>query len=205
MYALRATLGLGLACSASLWAGTIPLPSDISVGLTAEPDSNLQSGQRIAFTISVTNHGPEPAAPVIMGSSPIYDELDVYTATADCGDTLGLAVVDTSDGFYYAFSWFPTIDLVPLDVGETRYCHVNMAFTEWAPDTFTLTFAFPYWLVDLDGSNNSATVTLQRAAAVATAVPTLSPLSLLLLAGLLVACAGLARSRICESRLLRRD
>jgi hypothetical protein len=202
MYALRAALGLGLACSASLWAGTIPLPSDISVGLTAEPDSNLQSGQRIGFTISVTNHGPEPAAPVSLGSSPIYDELDVFSATADCGGDLGLAVVDLNDGFYYEYAWFPTQES-PLAVGETRYCYLNLDFTEWAPDTFSLTFSMSDYLVDLDGSNNSATVTLQRAiAGVPTPVPILSPMSLLL-ATFVVASAGLAaissRRRHCRS------
>jgi len=159
------------------------------VDLTAEPDNNLESGQRITFTLSVTNHGPEPAAPVSLGSSPIYDELDVFSATADCGDDLGLAVVDLNDGFYYVYDWFPTQDS-PLAVGETRYCYLNLEFTAWAPDTFALTFAMPDFLVDLDSSNNSATVTLQRAAAVATAVPMLSPMSLVALAVLTMLVAG---------------
>jgi len=183
MHALRVVMGLCFACSASLRAGTIPLPSDISVDLTAEPASNLESGQRITFTISVTNHGPEPAAPVSLGSSPIYDELDVFSATADCGNDLVVAVVDLNDGFYYLYDWFPTQES-PLAVGETRYCYLNLEFTEWAPDTFSLTFSMPDFLVDLDPSNNSATVTLQRAAAVATAVPTLSPMALVALMAL---------------------
>ena len=197
MHALRAALGLGLclACSAGPRAGTIPLPSDVSVALTAEPDGNLQSGQRIAFTISVTNHGPEPVSPVSLGSSPIYDELDILSATADCGDDLALAVVDTSDGFYYVYDWFPTTES-PLAVGETRYCYLNLDFTEWAPDTFSLTFSMPDFLVDRDPSNNSATVTLRRAtqgAATATPVPTLSPLALGMLAGLLTWLASIVR------------
>lgn len=196
--ALRATLTLGLYVMGSLHlaAGTIPLFSDISVSLTAEPHNNLQSGQRVALTIAVTNNGPGAAAPVMVGSSPIYDELDVNTATSDCGDTLGLAVVDLDNGYYYQYSWFPTIDSVPLAVGETRYCHLNLDFTEAAPDAFSLTFSMPYWLVDLDPSNNSATVTLRRASgggATATPVPTLSPLGLAALAGSMALLACLRR------------
>jgi hypothetical protein len=182
--------------STTLSAGTITLPSDVSVSLTAEPDSDLRSGQRITLTMSVTNRGPNPAMPVILGSSPIYDELDLNTATSDCGNTLGLAVVDLDNGFYYAYSWVPTIDIIPMAVGETRYCHINLDFTEWAPDTFSLTFSTPYWLVDLDPSNNSATVTLRRAsegAATAMPVPTLSPIGLSILAVSLMWSIGRVR------------
>jgi hypothetical protein len=197
MYTLRAGLAfcLCLAGSAIASAGTIPVPADISVALTAEPDSDLQSGERIAFTLSMTNHGPEPAPVADVLSSPIYDELDLNTATADCGNTLGLIVVDTSDGFYYVYDWDPTIDS-PLAVGETRTCHLNLDFTEWAPDTFSLTFSMPNFLVDLDPSNNSATVTLRRAieGAATTPVPTLSPAALAVLA-ILLACLAIVGRR----------
>ena len=202
MFTLRRgwTFCLSLAGSAIASAGTIPVPADISVGLTAEPDSDLQSGDRIAFTISMTNHGPEPAPVADVLSSPIYDELDLETATSDCGDTLGLIVVDTSDGFYYVYDYDPTIHS-PLAVGETRTCHINVDFSEWAPDTFSLTFSMPDFLVDLDPSNNSATVTLRRAtqgAATATPVPTLSPLALALLAGFLALLGSVVRR--CDAR-----
>jgi hypothetical protein len=197
MYALRTGLAfcLCLAGSACASAGTIAVPADISVSLTAEPDSNLQSGQRIAFTLSLTNHGPEPAPIADVLSSPIYDELDIDTATADCGDTLALIVVDLNDGFYYAYDYDPTLHS-PLAVGETRTCHLNLDFTEWAPDTFSLTFSMPDFLVDLDPSNNSATVTLRRASqGVATPVPTLSSLGLVILGGFLLLLASIARRR----------
>jgi hypothetical protein len=142
------------------------------VSFTAEPDSNLQSGQRIAFTLSVTNHGLEAAAPISLLGSPIFDEFDLSTGTSDCGQTLGLAIVDLDDSFYYAYVWSPTmVTESPLAVGETRNCHLELELSEWAPDIFNLTFAFPYWLVDLDPSNNSATATLQRAPAGSPPVP----------------------------------
>lgn len=198
MHALRAALVLGfcLAGSANLSAGTILLPADVSVSLAAEPSSNLHSGQRIAFTLSVTNHGPEPAAPVSFGSSPMVDEFDPYTGSSDCGNTLGLIVVDQNDGFYYEFSWVPTLELPPLQVGETRYCYINLDYTEWAPDTFELTFELSNFIVDLDASNNSATVTLQRAPAGSPPVPLpLTSISGLLLLGAVLAILATARLR----------
>ena len=182
-----------------LRAGTIPVPADISVALTAEPSGDLLSGQRITFTLAVTNHGPEPAAPVSLGSSAIYDELDVLSATTDCAN-LALAVVDTSDGFYYVYDWFPT-DESPLAVGKTRSCNINLEFTEWAPDTFLFGFSMPDFLVDLDPSNNSATVTLRRASqgSGAASVPTLSPFALVVLASALLWYArSLVRARRSE-------
>lgn len=186
---------LYLAACMSASAGTIPIPADVSVSLTAEPTSNLHAGQRIAFTLSVTNHGPEPAAPVSFGSSPIRNELDLVTGTGACGDTLGLAVVDQSDGFYYAYSWAPTFERPPLQVGETRTCRFYLDYTEWAPDTFALAFELSNFIVDLDASNNSATVTLQRAPAGSPPVPlpSASIVGLLLLAAALV---GPALSRV---------
>jgi hypothetical protein len=201
MHALRAALGLGfcLAGSTSLSAGTIPIPADVSVSLTAEPTSNLHAGQRIAFTLSVTNHGPEPAAPVALLSSPILDELDLSTATVDCGNALGVIVVDLNDGFHYLYSWEPTNGLTPLEVDETRNCYINLDYTEWAPDVFTLTFELSSFIVDLDSSNNSATVTLRRASAGSPPVPapSISIGGMLLLAA---ALAGPALSRIRRPR-----
>ena len=190
MRALRIALGswLCLASSMNASAGTISLPADVSLSFTAEPHGNLQSGQRIAFTLSVTNHGPEAASPVRFGSSPIFDELDLSTATTDCGNTLGLAVVDLNDGFYYQYSWAPTLKLPPLQVGESRACHINLGLSEWAPDTFALTFALSSHIVDLDASNNSATVILQRAPAGSppAPVPSISIGGMLLLAAALL-------------------
>lgn len=201
MPALRAALGLALclAGSTSLSAGTIPIPADVSVSFTAEPTGNLHSGQRIAFTLSVTNHGPEPAAPVALLSSPILDELDLSTATVDCGNALGVIVVDLSDGFHYLYSWEPTNGLAPLEVDETRNCYINLVYTERAPDMFALTFELSNFIVDLDASNNSATVTLQRAPAGSLPVPlpSTSVVGLLLLAA---ALAGPALSRIRRTR-----
>ena len=192
MHALRIASGLALCLADSANAGTIPIPADVSVSLTAEPDSNLHTGQRIAFTLSVTNHGPEAAAPVSFGSSPIRNELDLVTGTGACSNTLGLAVVDLSDGFYYVYSWAPTLERPPLQVGETRTCRFYLDCTEWAPDTFALTFELSNYIADLDDSNNSATVTLQRAptGSPPSPVPSISLSALLLLGAVLVLLAA---------------
>lgn len=185
----RLMLGALIFGCVSAAAGDDVLPSDISVTLTAEPHVNLLSGQRIQFTIAATNHGPEPVNGLPIRSSPIYDELDVFTASADCNNNIVLSVVDLEDSFYFTFSWFAARPESPLGVGETRSCVLNLDFTPWAPAVFPVTFALLAF-DDLDPSNNSATVTLERAVAGApAAVPTMSVASLLLLAAVLVALA----------------
>jgi hypothetical protein len=196
MHTLRVALALGsLICGcANVAAGPVVLPSDISVELTAEPNVNLQSGQRVNFTISITNHGPEPVTSLGLQSSPIYDELDVFTASADCDNHIVLAVVDLEDSFYYLYNWYAVWPDDPMDVGETRNCYLSLDFTPWAPSVFPVTFDMSSY-ADLDPSNNSVTVFLRRPVAVVEPVPTLSPIWLGLLGCVLVATAGLWRTQ----------
>ncbi len=185
-------LGFSTCCCANLLAGPIILPSDVSVALTAEPSVNLQSGQRITFTISVTNHGPQPVDQLAVRSSAIYDELDVFTASSsDCEGDIILAVVDLQDSFYYLYTYYAAFQESPLAVGETRICHLNLEYTQWAPAVFPVTFAMRSY-TDLDPSNNSATVTLRRAVDVKP-VPALSPTWLGLLMILLMATVWIGR------------
>ncbi len=203
---LRAALFLALlvVVPTNLSAGTIELPTDVSVSLSAEPTANLHPGDIVSFTFSVTNNGPEPAHPLSLGSSPIYDELDVFGATADCNYRLVLGVADGTDFFYYLLTWFPVfLEDDPLPVGATVYCYFTLPYTQRAPSEFPVTFDIPDRVfTDLDPSNNSATVTLHRAGQglVAPPVPTLSPFALTALAGLLICIPVLARwtwRRIC--------
>jgi hypothetical protein len=200
---LRVVLAFGsLICGcANVAAGEVVLQTDISVTLAAEPSVNLQSGQRIMFTISATNHGPEPVNGLPIRSSPIYDELDVFSGSAECDNNIVLAVVDLEDTFYFTFTWFAGLPESPLAVGETRICYLSLDFTPWAPPVFPFTFAMSV-VDDLNPSNNSATVYLRRPLAV-DAVP-MSPAWLSLLAALLTLVATMrqTRSRSIRSRLL---
>jgi len=127
-----------------------------------------------------------------LGSSPIYDELDVFTASSSgCDGDLILAVADLEDTFYFLYTYFAVAD-GPLAVGETRNCYLTLEFTPWAPSVFPVTFDMSSY-VDLDPSNNSATVFLRRPVAIATPVPTLSPIWLGLLTCLLMAITGIWR------------
>jgi len=129
--------------SASLQAGPIVLPTDVSVALTASPTSDLQPGQRIEFTVSITNNGPEPVDDLVIRSSPIFNELDVYSVTAECEGDLILTVVDLEDSYYFTFGWFPLTDeWPPIPVGETRTCTLTLDYTAAAPNVFPVTLAF---------------------------------------------------------------
>ncbi len=155
-------------------AGDIELPSDVSISLSAEPSSNLRPGQRVTFTLSATNHGPEPLDRLSFRSSPLYDQLDIGSGLiADCDGELVLAVVDTEDSFHYLLFWYATLsDLEPILVDETRSCQFGFDYTQWAPPVFPLTFEFGIFN-DPNPANNSAPVSL-RGAVPATPVPALS-------------------------------
>ncbi|MEO5625613.1 MAG: hypothetical protein ABIQ70_06375 [Dokdonella sp.] len=188
-------LGLAICGSASLKAGTVALPTDVSVALTAVPSANLQPGDRITFQISVTNHGPEAVSRVVLVSSPIYNELDVSNASADCGNNLVLAVVDLQSSFYYLYTWAAATVESPLAVGETRNCFFRVDYTPEAPLAFPLAFGFPEWLFDLNPTNNLASVSLRRAVAVKS-VPALSPAWLGLLILSLITAVWISRDRL---------
>jgi hypothetical protein len=188
------TFGFWICGGAHLAAGPIVLPSDVSVTFTAEPSVNLQSGQQVTFTISVTNHGPEPVDRLAIGSSPIYDELDVYTASSsNCEGDMILAVADLEDTFYFLYTYYAAFQEWPLTVGETRNCYLSLDFTPWAPSVFPVTFAMASFETDLDPSNNSVTVFLRRPVAVVEPVPMLSPTWLGLVC-LLIATVGIWRT-----------
>src|SRR5215475_10124641 len=97
MHVLRTLLTaicFALVATAHAAAPPINVPSDIAVTLTATPTSNLVPGQRIYFTLTVTNLGPATVNNLVVQSSPIYGEFDPYTGTVDCQDMIA-QVVDT--------------------------------------------------------------------------------------------------------------
>lgn len=177
-------LGCFLCMPASIGAGTVTLLSDISIDLTAEPPSELQPGQEITFTITVTNHGPEPVDRVILGSSAIREELDVYSTSSNCDNTLALSVVDLVDGYYFQYDWLAASPSSPLAAGAKRSCSFSLVYLDGAPDLFPVSFGYPNWLFDLNNDNNSAVITLGRGTVDVEpiALPLLSPGWLLLLA-----------------------
>ena len=198
--------GLALSFASSLLAGPIFIPSDIAVSLTAEPSGDLQPGDIVSFTISITNNGPEPVDRFALQSSPIVDELDVLSGgTIDCDDHLFVTVADFGSGFYYTYIWqlaFPGEP--PLQVGETRHCYFSDPYTEWAPSEFPVTFSPGTAFSDLDPSNDATTVVLRGATqgVATTPVPALSPMALATLIALMASfggwpiLAGKRRSRV---------
>ena len=169
----------------------VALPSDVSVSLMAEPTLGLESGDAVAFTVSVTNNGPEVVDRLSLASSFFRDELDVFAGSViACEGPLIVSVADYIGGYEYWISWDPVSPtdpaLLTLDVGETRTCHFSMPLTSAAPDVYPFSFGLADFLADLDASNNSASVTLRRAVGLDVApVPTLSPFALSMLGVLL--------------------
>jgi hypothetical protein len=197
---LLAAGAMGTARSAT--AGNIVyLPSDVSVSLNAEPTTGLHTGDWVTFTVSVTNRGPEPVNQLTSVSSFFVDELDVSIGTVGaCEGPLGVAVSDFIGGYEYWISWDPVTSTDPalttLDVGETRTCQFSMPLTRAAPDSYPFSFGLAGFLSDLDPSDDTATVVLNRAPSGvnAASVPALSLSALGLLIGLTM-LAGVRRMR----------
>jgi hypothetical protein len=203
MRRMMTVLALCLIGSGSVLAGDVPVPSDISVTLTAEPSVNLQSGQRINFTISVTNHGPEPVDRLAFASSLIYDELDVFSGSSSgCDGDMVLQVLDFETYFYYRFAYYVADPNTPMAVGETRTCQLSLDYTQWAPPVFPVTFDMSIF-DDLYPSNNSATVVLRRAVVAAQPVPSSSLTASGLLVFALVATVRTRRMRVTNGRRSR--
>lgn len=165
--------------------GQTPIPSDISVHLSAQPDRNLRTGQAIEFTLSTTNHGPEPVQQEALISSDVYlDEL-VFGSVVSCPHFLA-AVGNGSGQPFTTYFWYLTQDR-PLAVGETRTCTFRLKYGPKAGSSYAFSFARSGNYPDINPANDSATVILRRWA---NAIPLLSPIALILLACALAALAG---------------
>jgi hypothetical protein len=187
--------------SGSAWGGTVVVPSDISVSVFAEPNSDLATGQPISFTISATNNGPEPIDNIALVSTEFVDEFDLAQGTANCPG-LGLVVANGVLPFYL-YIWEFTF-LGPLQVSETRTCYITLPVAAQAPDTWEFGFYLPSSYLDIDPKNNSASVTLRRTlgATAPIPVPALSPIALILLASLLAVAVKWALARQATIRSL---
>ncbi|WP_131997063.1 hypothetical protein [Dokdonella fugitiva] len=178
--------------SSSALAG-VAIPSDVSVDVQASQSSNLHPGDRITFTVSATNHGPEVISEWAFRSSPIYDELDIGSISTDCFGQFFVSVVDLENSFYYEFDWYPPHQ--PVQPGQSLICHVSIDYTAYAPPSYQFGYFLSSYLTDLDPSNNASFVELTRAAAPPLAVSAISNRGLVALFALIVIAAW-RRSRV---------
>jgi uncharacterized repeat protein (TIGR01451 family) len=197
--AVEKVLLISSACMLSGWtalssAGVVLLPTDISVAATAQETTGLHPGDRITFDLSVTNLGPEPANGLLIRTSPIVDELDVFSASAkDCAGDVVLGIADLGNSYYYTFGWHPGPLGSDIEVGQTLSCKLSIDYASAAPSVFPVTFQFSSYLTDQNPSNNAAVVVLHRAVASATPVPVFS-LGGMILLSLSLMLLGAARS-----------
>ena len=190
--AVRVLLVGLLACaSTNVAAGT--LPSDVAVGLTAEPDSNLRPGDEITFAVSATNIGPEPIQYFMLASSLVHDEMLPYTSSPDCdGDSYAVGT-DEEGHPITEYRWTPAVD-VPMAIGETRYCRFQLVLSDTAPASFAFSFGMASTYPDQNPNNDTATVRLTRAAYASVPVPTMSRPLLVFLCAMLT-CIGITNVR----------
>jgi hypothetical protein len=178
---------------ASIASAGVAIPSDVSVDVQASQSTNLHPGDRVTFTVTATNHGPNVISEWAFRSAPIYDELDLVTASTDCFGQFFVSVVDLENSFYYNLNWYPPHE--PVLVGQSIVCHVSMDYTTYAPPSYAFGYSLSSYLTDLDPSNNASFVALTRAAAPPLAVPATSRSSL---TALFLVLAIAARMRTCR-------
>ena len=196
MHFLRFLLGVILiAATAETAHAQLVLPSDVGVTMTASPTTNLQPGQPIDMTLTVTNYGPAAVPILVLASSVYVDEMYLVSQNAaEC--YLVLDVADLPNGTEeFLIQWYVAGlggVLPPFPAGAIT-CHFQITLTPSAPSTYSFSFGLPHsFETDPNPSNDRATVVLQRAPPQPVLVPALSRAMLLLLAGLLAAIAGLA-------------
>lgn len=143
-----------------------PLPSDVSVHLSATPSTGLVSGAPFTLTLEVVNEGLSVVPQVDVVSSPLHPyEVDLSQGTVDCV-VAGLIIDDTPVGYYYTQVWYIGVDpSPPLQAGEHRICHLTMTLAVDAPPVVHLSYRMSELFSDPDPSNDVGTVTLYRAQA----------------------------------------
>lgn len=178
---------------ADTYAGPLLIPSDISTTVTATPQTDLQPGQMVTFTVSITNHGPAPVDSLLITGPQVYDQLFFPTGSwNDCG--MFVNVVDLIDTSYWNTIWHPASPFAPaLAAGETRICHLQLALTSTAPATMPVSFGLPQFIIDQNPANDRATVLLAKPIS---PVPGLSPIALMLLTSLLL---GSGLIKLCKT------
>jgi hypothetical protein len=175
-------------------AGTVPLPSDVSVTLTATPTSNLAPGDSIVFTMTVTNNGPSSLSAFSIVGPQISTQF--YYPTTSWNDCNLITITgDSTNGPFWIPEWNPTgpIGEDPMAVGEIRVCHFTLTVAPTFPPGYPFTIRLGTLWTDPNSSNNSATVLLQRAI---DPIPALSSTMLLILAGLLAVIASIVSRRV---------
>ena len=176
---------------AAVHAGSLVLPSDVSVALSADPAFRLEPLEPINFTLTVTNNGPNPVPLLVVNSAAIYDDqFTVYDGTSDCG--LITSVADGPTSYWYYREWYLASEVLgypPLDPGEVRTCHFTESLWYSAGRETSYSFGIPETWSDPDPSNNIATVDLFRAVPTVP-IPAASGFSLAALAAFLAAMAS---------------
>ena len=183
--------------SADAYAGPLLIPSDISTAVTAAPQTDLQPGQMVTFTVSITNHGPAPVSSLLVTGPQVYDQL-FFPAGSWNDSGMFVNVVDLVDTSHWNTIWYPAAPIAPaIAVGETRTCHLQLALTSAAPAIMPVSFGLPQFIVDQNPANDRATVLLAKPVR---PVPGPSPGVLALLTFLLLG-SGLTKLRKVSTRM----
>lgn len=154
------------------------LTEDVSVSFSVTSNNPIMPGEAIDFVLSATNHGDEAITFLALSSS--YFLHEIFPGPADCA--MGIVVADGDDFFVYYLNWYVAGALgEPLQPGESRVCHFQMALTDDAPPVFPFSFGLPSFFTDPNPANDRVTLYLRRGDLAPATLPSNSPLAMLLL------------------------
>jgi hypothetical protein len=135
---------LAAAMCGSGHAGNVYLPTDIAVTMTANPSTELRTGQIIDIVLTVTNRGPQPADVLVLNSSPFFHEFSVTYIDAVACYQFGGTVGEADPHPIFTAEWFiagiPDTGMQPFAVGETRTCDFQLTLMTDAPAVTPFTF-----------------------------------------------------------------
>lgn len=167
-------------------APPVVIPSDIAVTFTAIPNTNLSTGAPLTLTVTAANLGPQPVDTLVLESSAFTSQFNFAHASVNCTGFV-ISVADGVTGPAQFMNWYVAavpLGTAPFAVGDTRTCQITLGLSSSAPLMLPFTFGLAHQFVDLNPANDSATVVLRRAVV---SIPAMSRITLLLLAGLLIA------------------
>ena len=96
------------------------LPSDVAVSLSADKTTNLKTEDRITFTMTATNNGPQTLTYFSINGPEIFTEFNQPGVNwNDCAMLTDTG--DTDFGPFWVLVWFERLSRVASDVtGPTR-------------------------------------------------------------------------------------
>jgi len=152
-------VGFAYTLAAGICHADSSLLSDVQVELSADNTRNLKTGDTIAFTMTVTNNGPQTLGYFSITGPEVFTEF--YQPGTNWNYCAMLTDTGDSDfGPFWLLVWFPsglTLDN-PVVPGDVRTCHFSLTVAPGLPTQYLFAVGLATYFTDTNSENNTATV-----------------------------------------------